>query len=300
MPQHWIVREFSRTGLPKSALAGYLGIDNAAVSRIINGERQLSTDEEGLVRAFFSIVPSDTDGSLTEAIHRLRSTKIREAASFTLAKWLLERTHRSQDGLQDRLQPKLLSVTAQNSSLRADQIVALCRLLRINVGELVRGNGVNASNFYDGGRPPNILGELEKEARRWNEGASIPYQFDRSFNAPLPRAGGTRINSVMLQPAEIARDELAFCTPYLIPDNSHAPRFEQGQTIYVDERSDPRKGDYVAVVLSDPQPDIAKAVLGKLLYVSRETVGILSARNARVELSRAEVGAVRRIAYCKL
>ncbi len=305
MAQRWIEMEFNRTGLPKAALAAYLGLDNAAVSRIMNGERAISTEEEGLTRGFFSTVAPAADANERDAIHRLRSTKIRDVVSLALAKWLIAKANQQRPGnMPDPKEETFLTlisdVAAQNSSLRADQIVALCRLLGISLGELLRGNGVHARNKYNDDCPVPIFTELEAAARRWAQPGSVPYQFHRPWNAPRPRPIEDRIHSVLLQLAEPDLDELASCVPYLIPDNSNAPRFEQGQTIYVDQRSEPRRGEYVAIFLSSPQSGMTMAVLGKLLYAGRETVGVNSGRNGKTEIPRSEVSAVSRIAYCKL
>ena len=114
MPQHWLDREFTRTGLPKSALASYLGVDNAAISRTISGERHLSPDETDLTHAFFSIVPENTPEGMTDAIRNLRATKTREAASLMLSRWLLEKINPLHPELRMLLEP----VVAQDSTLK--------------------------------------------------------------------------------------------------------------------------------------------------------------------------------------
>jgi hypothetical protein len=302
MPQHWLEREFARTGLPKSALAGYLGIDNAAISRTLSGERQMSSEESELARAFFSIVPEDAPESLTDAIQRLRSTKTREAASLMLSKWMLERANPIEwiNPSHEALATLLKKVAAQNATLATDQIVALCRLLEVNVFALVQGYGVRSRRWPERGGPEDPLAELQSKARRWIQNGGIPYQFDRTSEALAPRPPATKTNFVTLQPADVAGDELASCIPYLIPDDSYAPRFEQGQTIFLDARSEPRKGDYVAAVMKDSNSDDVRAVLGRLLYVSRDQIGISSPRSIRLEVPRRDVTDLRRIAFCKI
>jgi hypothetical protein len=299
MPQHWLEREFARTGLPKSALAGYLGIDNAAISRTLSGERQMSSEESDLARAFFSIVPEDAPESLTDAIQRLRSTKTREAASLMLSKWMLERLSPINPS-HEVLGTLLEKVAAQNATLTTDQIVALCRLLEIDVFGLVQGYGVRSRRRIESGGPEDLLAELQSRARRWVQNRGAPYQFDRTSETRAPRPTATKTNFVTLQPADIAGDELASCIPYLIPDDSYAPRFEQGQTIFLDARSEPRKGDYVAAVMKDSNSEDVKAVLGRLLYVSRDQIGISSPRSIRLEVPRRDVTHLRRIAFCKM
>jgi hypothetical protein len=290
---HWLEKEFARSGLPKSALASYLGLENATVSRAISGERQLSREHSDLSHAFFSIVPEDAPESLTDAIHRLRSTKVREAAGLMLSRWLLERI----DGRDFATRELFGSIASQSTTLRTDQIVALCRLLMIDVSCLVQGFGVRSP--WDS-LPADLLAALNSEAERWSRQGAIPYQFDRRLDASAPRLAPSKTNFVTLQPADPAGDDLSSFTPYLIPDDSYAPRFEQGQTIFLDVHSEPRKGDYVAAVIKDSNSEEMKAVLGRLLYVSRDQIGLESLKNIRTEVPRSDVTEFRRIAFCKM
>lgn len=296
MPQHWLEREFTRSGLPKSALASYLGVDNAAISRTISGERHLSPEETDLAYAFFSIVSESAPETLTDAIRNLRATKTRQAASLMLSRWLLEKV----DPLHSELVMLLEPVVAQDSTLRTDQIVALCRVLEIDVYSLVQGYGVRSRRWPEHGGPEDPLALLRSEAQHWVQRGRIPYQFDRSVEPSVPRLSAAKTNFVTLQPADPAGDELTSCIAYLIPDDSFAPRFEQGQTIFLDAHAEPRKGDYVAAVVKDSNSEDTKAVLGRLLYVSRDQIGIESSRSNRVEVSRREVTDLRRIAFCKM
>ncbi|WP_029077484.1 S26 family signal peptidase [Bradyrhizobium sp. th.b2] len=294
MQDHWLDKEFARSGLPKSALASYLGVEKAAVSRAVSGERQLNREDTDLAHAFFSIVPPDAPESLTEAIHRLRSTKVREAAGLMLSRWLLERVDEGDIASRDFFGP----VASQNTTLRADQIVALCRLLGIDFGELVQGFGVRSRNNL--APPRNLLDALQSEAERWPRRGTVPYQFDRNSEASPPRLATSKTRFVTLQPADPSGEDLTSCVPYLIPDDSYAPRFEQGQTIYLDAYSEPRKGDYVAVVIKDSNSWEVKAVLGRLLYVSRDQIGLESLKNTRTEVPRSDVSEFRRIGFCKM
>jgi len=296
MPQHWVEREFIRTGLPKSAFAGYLGIDNAAVSRIVSGERPLGPAETELARSFFSIVPARAPDSLIDAIRRLRSTKIRQAAGVMLSGWLLERISPNDSTEVDRF----VAVATQKETLRADQIVALGRLLEIDVAGLVQGFGIRRHSG-DGTIPESLLVALHHAAARWAVDGGKAYRFEQGSNeTTVPAPSSSKTNFVTLQPADPAGVEIAACIPYLIPDNSYAPRFEQGQTIFIDPSSEPRKGDYVAATIRVSNADDVKAVLGKLLYVSRDQVGIEAARNTRVEVSKGDLTELRRITFCKM
>lgn len=295
MPQHWIEREFIRTGLPKSAFAGYLAIDNAAVSRISSGERPLSQEETALARAFFSVVSERAPESSTDAIRRLRSTKIRETAGVALSSWLVERIDHRDSNALDLFAP----VAAGTSTLRADQIVALCRMLQLDVVGLIQGFGVR-SLHADASVPPDLVAAVDRAATEWIRDG-VPYRLARRPAATeAPRLSASKTRFVTLQPADPADDELGAYTPYLIPDDSYAPRFEQGQTIFLDAGSEPRKGDFVAAVIKDSKSENLQAVLGKLLYVSRDQIGIDAARSNRVEVPRDRVTELRRIAFCKM
>lgn len=295
MPRHWLEREFARTGLPKSALANYLGVDNAAISRTIHGERQLSPGEIDLAHAFFSIVPEDAPESHTDAIRRLRSTKIRDAVGLVLSRWLLERLAPNDFTSHDLFG----AVASLKATLRVDQIVGLCRMFEIDVFGLVQGYGVRSRRWEVHGSR-ELLVELKREASRWSRQGTIPYQFDRSPEAPSPRASASKKKFVTLQPAHPTSDDLSSYVAYLIPDDSGAPRFEQGQTIFLDVHSEPRNGDYVAALVRDQNSDDARAVLGRLLYVSRDQIGIEAPRSNRTEVLRRDVADLRRIAFCKM
>lgn len=295
MAEHWLDREFVRTGLPKSALASYLDIESTAVSRAISGERQLNREDTDRAQAFFSIVPADAPESLTQAIHRLRSTKVREAAGLMLSRWLLERIDEGDTAALDFFGP----VASQTATLRTDQIVVLCRVLGIDEADLVQGFGVRTRHDLE--LPRNLLDALQTEAERWpRPGGGLPYQFDRSSKESLPRLPASKTSFVTLQPADPSGEDLSSCDPYLIPDDSYAPRFEQGQTIFLDARAEPRKGDYVAAFFKDSNSEAVKAVLGRLLYVSRDQIGIESLKSSRMEVPRREVTDLRRIAFCKM
>jgi hypothetical protein len=311
MGQHWIEREFSRTGLPKSALAGYLGLDNAAVSRTIAGERAMSADESDFARAFFSIVPEDASEDQIDAIRRLRSTKVREMAALALSELLLEKVKSRHGPALNELPPEkaedpwgslmalLQRVASRSATLTADQIVAICRLLEIEIGALIAGKArIRYPDEFV--RRGVILAELQSAARRWVKGREPAYQFDRKTEPTAPRTSTSKANFITLQQAETTDNDLTSCTAYLIPDDSYAPRFEQGQTIFLASDSEPRKGDYVAALMKDSTSSDVRAVLGRLLYVSRDLIGISSARSIRMELPRSDIKNLWRIAYCKM
>jgi hypothetical protein len=136
---------------------------------------------------------------------------------LTLSKWLLETTdpRAKTDPSQEAFFLLLERVASQNASLRADQIVALCRLLEIDVARLVQGHGVRSRTGSAAEGSKDLMVELRSTARRWANEGGVPYQFDRMSHAPPPRATGARINFVMLQPADGADEELASYTPYV-------------------------------------------------------------------------------------
>jgi hypothetical protein len=165
---------------------------------------------------------------------------------------------------------------------------------------LVQGYDVRSRRWPEHGGSEDLLAQLQRETQSWVRNGRNPYQFDRKVETSAPRLSAARTNFVTLQPADPAGDELTSCIPYLIPDDSYAPRFEQGQTIFLDTRAEPRNGDYVAAVIKDSNSEDVKAVLGKLLYVSRDQIGISSPRSIRLEVPRRDVTDLRRIAFCKM
>ncbi|WP_398467378.1 hypothetical protein [Tardiphaga sp.] len=305
MAQKWMETEFERTRLPKSALAGYLGVDNGAITRVIKGERALSIAEEALTRGFFSVIPHGAGEPYKEAVLRLRTTKVKDAVSLTLASWMLATTDFSADlacGDPDAeaFSAIVVNVAEKRYSFRADQIVALSRVLEIDLPDLVAGNGVHSRNLGTGIESSIArLAKFEATTIHWAPPGAAPYKLDRAFEVSSPRTSDTRLNWIVLPPATPDPDGLTQCTPYLILDNSNAPRFEKGQTIYIDEFSEPRRGDYVAIFQVSPRTDAKKALLGKLLYEGRDTVAVNSGRRGKNEIERGQISSMRRVVYCK-
>lgn len=287
----WIETEFSKTGLPRTALAEYLGLDNAAVSRIARGDRHLTTEETRLAQAFFSVVASESDSSVFgPAVRRLRASSVRERVGREIARWAHTHEH---DASLDRL---LIPVEQGKIVLRADQIIALCRSEGLNLTTLVQDGRID--------EPPSDSRwsmSIEEASRNWAKIAHIDstYEIGRGVN-PQPReARPLEKSAFVLRMGEERLDAFRSCTPFVVPDNSLAPQFEQGQTIYLeDRRSEPRKGDYVAILLSNESDPEQKAVVGRFLYMSRDLIGIESPGKSAQEIPRQAIHGLRRIAFC--
>jgi hypothetical protein len=302
----WIEKEFDRSGLPRSGLASYLGIDNAAVSRIVGGKRWLNAEETLLAKAFFSIVPQTASAPFVWAVRRLRARKIREAVGLDLVRWASAIDPREERAAALRI--LLEPVHLRKIILRADQIVALCRSQGIDLPGLIEGKGVQPGR--DRGRwggPKDSNGGatayLAECARLWAAEAGCPkaYEFERG-SAEAPKQGpGAEQKPLILREADRRKEEFESCTPYVVPDDSLAPRFEQGQTIFLaDLRSEPRNGDYVAILFDRSSEAGVAAIIGRLLYQTRDVVGIRHPESGNKEILKSTINSVRRVAFCAL
>jgi hypothetical protein len=104
---------------------------------------------------------------------------------------------------------------------------------------------------------------------------------------------------IELHPADCQLPVTADLESYLIADNLSAPRFEQGDVIFMDREHKPvRTGDLVAVVLGEDQDGILQTVIGRLLLNSRNMVSLNQTMGRRRDIPKRRVQALRRIALC--
>lgn len=306
--RHWMEEEFDRTGLPRVSLAAYLGLDASLISRIIRGERPMHPEENDLARAFFSIVTKTPKKKDVSAIEHLKISKRREAAAFELAHWLLNKNLIASDS---RLRSLLVEVANKAISLTADQIVALCRFLPIDLEKLVDAQKVVPAWDADDARVAelqtnsDIIRDLTKEAAVW-VGHGTPYQFYRSTAKRSPKALGESIQSVVLESLSDAgrfrshADSIHHCEPFVVTTDRFAPRFEQGQTIFLEHHAqEPRKGDYVAVIKPTRDEKRPNAVLGRLIFITSESISVMGPRNTQLDIPLGRDTRIQRIAFCK-
>lgn len=285
----WIEAKFVETGLPRTALAEYLGLDNAAVSRIARGDRPLTTEENKLAEAFFSVTVSYR---APEIVRRLRAYSVRERVGREIVRWAFAEPRKP---LDESVEPLLRQVDQGKIILRADQIVAICQREDLSLKELIEDGRIDESRSRKQER------SIEELSQFWKDIAHITcaYEVGRGVNPKPKEKSPLAKSAVVLRLGSERLDAFRACTPFVVPDNSLTPQFEQGQTIYLeDRRSEPRKGDLIAVFLSDESEPEQKAVVGRFLYMSRDAVGIAAPGERTQEIDRSTIRGLRRIAFC--
>lgn len=285
----WLESEFVRTGLPRSALAAYLGLDNAAVSRLSRGERVFGSEELQLARSFFSIVPQTERPD--PGIRKLRTTRIRERASAELVRVMRVLPAWCEGNTQVR---DLIGRGGQEQVvLRADQIVALSRCVGLSVDALLQRD-------WDPKKLEKISLDLDKAAQRWasESVAKLAYDISRGANRAPKHQSPVKQRPIFLRPAEDRLDRFKKCLAYVIPDDSLTPWFGRGQIIYLEEPAAPRKDDYIAILMSAEREIGAKALIGKFIYRSRQLVCIQLANGEEQEIEENRITEIRRIAFC--
>jgi hypothetical protein len=299
----WIEQEFRRTGLPRTALARYLERHKPVVSLIARGERQISAEEANLIRSFFSVVPPTPDSHFVAAVEGLKSTKLRTTVGLDLVRWFKR--------VPDQWPPhyyelagsflKLLKPVSEHSGiLRADQIVAICRVAKIDLVALCGGHG--AKEDLHGERlivSADALAALHKAAELWMRkyGNVKKYEFERGgFESVAGQDQNAQVAS--LQVAESSISAFSGCEGFLLADDRAKPFFERGQTIFV-SRTTPRRGDLVAVMMKDDKLGVPAAVIGRLAYDSPDAVAVDTARGQK-KLEKKSDLELRRIDFCRL
>ncbi|UQR62990.1 hypothetical protein LRP30_40705 [Bradyrhizobium sp. C-145] len=266
--------EFERTGLPRTALAAFLGLDNALISRLSDGRRSWKPHEYKRARSFFDLVPQGS-GPL---VKRLRRRDTRQLIGPTLAEALINLGHRAAFGILFR------AVSEGAAELRADQIVALCRKFNIDLAHLMTGRGIRM-----GAWPGDELTLINyEEACRRDEGNAFA-------NSDV---GGDRKRSRRAKVAKFAdreslADRITACEPFIVMDDELEPRYRRGETIYIDGSArECRYGDDVVM-----SRDGGDAVIGMLSAADSETVLIETPSRGRISVPVAEIVSMRRISF---
>jgi hypothetical protein len=301
----WLETQFRRTNLPRSGLADYLGVDNAAISRAAADKRRLVGDEILRAAAYFSVVPTGSPDDFTKAVRRLRSPDIRARATAALASWLRQRKTPPGTGAAAEL---LASVMQGKANLRVDQIIAVARSLGLRLAALVQGDAQPDERALPEGGPADgrsMADRLAAAARGWVAPGGAVYDFARGpllFRAE--RAGeappASYVDVVSLREPESDGFMIERCKPYLVPDDSLSPRFEQGETLFLEpSKRDVRRGDYVAALLS-VKAGRADALIGRLRLDSKHAVVIEPPRGGPREVDKSKIVSLHRIAFCAL
>jgi hypothetical protein len=289
----WIAKELRRTRLPRSSLAEYLRLDNAAVTRLASGERQITTDETLSAGGFFSVVPLAADQEYLGAVESLRSTRRRRTIGLELIRAF--GANASRDPVSASFLKLLGSIESGDVVLRADQIVALCRALGFDLLALARGEGVQAGRKAAyAGQASDASQILDAATELWagDHHGVFQYRFEQGMADQTSAPAG-----VALRASESFAPEFERCVAYLVADNRAEPMFTMGQTIYFSE-SEPRTGDYVAVMLEQQSDSKTSAVIGRLLYRSLDSIVIMTAK-AKTEIKRSDAEGIRRIEFCR-
>ncbi|SIO47582.1 hypothetical protein SAMN05443247_05932 [Bradyrhizobium erythrophlei] len=296
---NWIEKEFRRTGLPRSALARYLDRQNPVVSLIASGDRQVTAEEADLIRSFFSIVPPNASPEFTSAVEVLKSTKLRKRIGIDLLRGFERDASQVGPGLAWSLASLLEPLNERTSILRADQIVAICRIAWLDLGSVT--GGARAGVIVQGQRKrlDDALSELNASAKLWMTDCGSPraYEFDRGGRfEPIP-VRTQNIQKAGLQFIDSSIFDLGKCTGFIVVDDNAKPFFVKGQTIFV-SHTKPQPGDLVAVI-NEQELSGDTAVIGKLAYESSDAIAIDTARGQQ-KLEKTSYLQVRRIDFCRL
>ncbi|MEH2470380.1 hypothetical protein V1281_000375 [Nitrobacteraceae bacterium AZCC 2161] len=284
--------EFERTGLAKGAFASLLGFDRALVTRLLQGRRSWKPGEAVTARAFFALVPKGIDQRFRDAVRQLtRNDRLARVAKAITA---------------DPEARRMLGERPQGGGamLRADQVVHLCRIGKIDLPELVaRGRVVLEKQearlaLFDPTADETYARAAAGEFLGW-KGARSPdvpvAAFLRSSTVDHETAQPDARGGRTLQPgSEIDRTNLNTCTALVVADGSLEPRYRRGETILVEPPEHGfRHGDDVVIELEGE----GAFEVGRLLIEGREKLVIEHPRRGNISIERVAIRSTRRIAF---
>lgn len=293
--------EFARTGLPRGALANYLGIDNGAVSRALGGGPALDANQEREAAAFFSVVSPDADGNFVSAVRKLRAPTVRKRAIALLSDWL------RRNGVRPKGESHPIDRLIHGATdLRADQIVAIARSEQLDLPSLVSGR--EARPAAPGlASPPSDRREadmrLETAARSWAFRTDAVYSIAKGVPATSSRIAAqpsdAQAAAVELYPLDEPPFEASVWKAFAVTDDRLLPRFHPGDSLLCAYPEEPSANfptrSMVAVFL---QPDYRRAVIGHLLAVAAGSIVVQPPSGLRVEIPRAQVAKFARLVGC--
>jgi hypothetical protein len=297
---NWIELEFRRTRLPRSALARYLERQKPVVSLIASGDRKVSSEEADLIRAFFSVVPPDANAEFLAAVETLNSKKLRTRIGIELYRHFVREADQAGRGFASSIAELLEPLTEKQSILRADQIISISRIARLDLGDVTGGPKVGDISVKHRRQFDDALSELSSAAKKWMSDSKSPraYEFDRGGRFEPIYGGGGAIAKVELQAVANNVSEFSECAGFMVADGNAKPFFEKGQTIFL-SRTKPRRGDLVAVILNEARTSQTTAVIGKLAYDNVDAV-VLDRSDGPQKLEKKLNLDVRRIDFCRL
>lgn len=299
-PSLWLKSEFERTALPYSGLAEYLGLDRSAVTKILNGDRLLVGEELGAAQGYFTVVSSRDGATYQKALGKLQSARTRKSVVSQMHEWLKANEPAWTSGVSfSRL---IEQATGPNATLRADQIAAICRVLKFDITALVQNGGV-LLDPEDGWQPAaeDAIEELSRAAAKWavEAGVSPAYQFSRGRPSKVNTQSTSGPVGLFVRRGPRADTEFRRCEPFVIDGEDPSSLFRRGQTVYVEhEPRDLKLGDVVIVVAE--LADTGAATIGRFQFETSEGIAIDIPNRGRVEIPRSQRKLVGRVNFCRL
>jgi hypothetical protein len=290
-------RKFLSVPLPKSALAEYLGLALPTLCKAISPKyRRMLTPREAIsAAAFFSVVPTSANPNFLQAVQKLRSRRARARASRGLSE--LDRGSSVPEGVEN-----LLTRAAKGELLRADQIVALCVCGGIDLPALVATGKAHFDPRLPPARRHAPFAPFQSAAAEWahTAGAPEPYRLEggeasRPTVIPAVATDRSRHASLMRRSdAEVL--DASGLVGYVVADRSLAPKFEEGDTVFLGEAEAARSGDLVAAIAERGVNRVLVASVGRLVFKSDNAIALRLPSGERIELAVNEVQELRRIA----
>jgi hypothetical protein len=291
--------EFERTALPYSCLAEYLDLDKSAVTKILNGDRILGGEELQAARGYFTVVSPRDSARYQEALGKLQSARNRKSIASQMHDWLKANEPAWTSGISfTRL---IERVTGANATLRADQIMAICRVLKFDINGLVLNTGVQL--VPDANWDPttkDAIEELSAEAAKWASEAGVksPYQFGRGRPSKVGSQSARESAGLFVRRGPRAEREFARCEAFVIDGDGGLPLFRGGQTVYVEHRpSDLRSGD--VVIVFGKATDVTAATIGYFQFETSDGISIDIPNRGRATVPSFQQHLVGRINFCR-
>jgi hypothetical protein len=299
-PAVWLKAEFERTALPYSCLAEYLGLDRSAVTKILNRDRSLGGEELGAARGYFTVVSVRDGPKYKEALGKLQSARTRRSIVSQMHEWLQVNEPAWTSGISFTL--LIERGTGPNATLRADQIMAICRVLNIDINALAQNAGVqlNSDDLFEP-TTKDAIEELSVAAAKWAAEAGVKpaYQFNRGRPSKINTQLTGRPAGLFVRKGPRADREFGRCEPFVIDGDDAAPLFRTGQTVYVEHRpSDLKSGDIVIVFAEEA--DATTATIGLFQFETNAGISIDIPNRGRANIPSSLKHLVGRVNFCRI
>jgi hypothetical protein len=299
-PASWLKAEFARTALPYSGLAEYLGLDKSAVTKVLAGDRRLRGDEIGAAQAYFTVVSQRNGARYRDVLEKLQSARTRKSIVSQLHEWLKANEPPWTSGISfTRL---IENSIGPNATLRADQLMALCRVLKINIDALVDNGGVqlNPDSLWEP-TTKDAIEELSVAATEWASEARVnsTYQFNRGRSSKVSTQSSGRAAGLIVRKGPRADSEFESCEPFVIDGDGAEPIFRKGQTVYVQYRPDDLKSGDVVIVFTEVA-DVSTATIGFFQFETSGGISIDIPNRGRANIPTSQQHLVGRVNFSRL